>query len=170
MPMIRRMGGSAGRPKDSVQSSTPFASIMRSATFSSPDPVVHVGDTALALEDPGALQLDLLGGEALEETAPLAEEHRDDVELELVEDAGGQSELRGCGAVDQHVLVARRVLGLSHRARHVIHVCDQRPLADVDAGLVAAQDPDRHAVVMVAAQPPAGSKVRRPATTSRRWT
>ena len=57
---------------------------------------MHVGDAALPLEDPGALQLDLLGSEALEQTAPLAEEHRDDMELELVEDAGGKCELREC--------------------------------------------------------------------------
>jgi hypothetical protein len=59
-------------------------------------PVVHVRDTALPLEDPGALQLDLLGSEALEQTAPLAEEHRDQMDLELVEYAGGERELRGC--------------------------------------------------------------------------
>ena len=69
------------------------------------DAVVHVRDAALSLEDPGALQLDLLGGEALEQTAPLAEQHRDDVELELVEDTGGKSELCGSGAMDEHVLV-----------------------------------------------------------------
>ena len=57
---------------------------------------MHVGDTAFALENPGALELDLLGGKALEQTSPLAEEHRDDVELELVENAGGECEL--CGA------------------------------------------------------------------------
>lgn len=56
------------------------------------DAVVHVGHAVLPLEDPGALQLDLLGSEALEQTAPLAEEHRDDVEFELVEDAGGKCE------------------------------------------------------------------------------
>jgi hypothetical protein len=33
IPMTSRIGGSAGSPKDSVQSSTPFASIMRSARF-----------------------------------------------------------------------------------------------------------------------------------------
>ena len=65
---------------------------------------MHVGDTALPLEDPGALQLDLLGSEALEQTAPLAEEHRHDMELDLVEDAGGEGELCGSGAVDEHVL------------------------------------------------------------------
>ena len=54
-----------------------------------------MGDTALPFEDPGALQLDELGTEALEQTAPLAEQHRDDVELDLVEDAGGECELRG---------------------------------------------------------------------------
>jgi len=56
---------------------------------------VHVSDTVLPLEDPGALQLDLLGSEALGQTAPLAEEHRDDMELDLVEDAGRKCELRG---------------------------------------------------------------------------
>jgi hypothetical protein len=59
-----------------------------------------VGDTVLPLEDPGALQLDLLGSETLEQTAPLAEEHRDEMDLELVEEAGSERELRGCGAVD----------------------------------------------------------------------
>jgi hypothetical protein len=37
---------------------------------------VHVGDTGLPVEDPGALQLDVLGTEVVEETAPLAEKHR----------------------------------------------------------------------------------------------
>ena len=40
-----------------------------------------MGDTVLAL-NPGALELDLLGGSALEQTAPLAEEHRYEMELE----------------------------------------------------------------------------------------
>ena len=38
------------------------------------DAVVHVGDTVLALEDAGALELDVLG-EVAEQTASLAEEH-----------------------------------------------------------------------------------------------
>jgi hypothetical protein len=72
-----------------------------------------MGDTVLALEDPGALQLDLLGSEAFEQTASLAEEHRDDVELDLVEDACRECELRGSGTVDEHVLLARSLLGFS---------------------------------------------------------
>ena len=67
-----------------------------------------MGDVALALEDAGALHLDLFGSEAFEQTAALAEEHRDDMELELVEDAGGECELRDCRAMDQYVAVARR--------------------------------------------------------------
>ncbi len=59
------------------------------ALISALDPVVHVGDSVLPFEDPGALQLDLRGSEALEQSAPLAEEHRDDVKLDLVEGAGG---------------------------------------------------------------------------------
>ena len=66
-----------------------------------------MGDAALALEDPRALELDVLGAEVVEEAAALAEEHRDEMDLELVEDAGGERELRGSGAVDQDVLVAR---------------------------------------------------------------
>ncbi len=61
-------------------------------------------------------------GEAREQTAPLAEQHRDDVELELVEDTGGKSELCGSGAVDEHVLVTRSLLGPSHRSRYVVHI------------------------------------------------
>jgi hypothetical protein len=71
---------------------------------------VHVGDTVLPLEDPGALQLDVLGSEVVEEAAPSAEEHRDEIDLKLVKDAGSERELRGSGAVDQHVLVARSLL------------------------------------------------------------
>jgi hypothetical protein len=67
---------------------------------------VHVRDTSLSREDARALELDLLASEALEETAPPAEEHRDQMELELVEDAGGERELRGSGAVNQHAPVA----------------------------------------------------------------
>jgi len=59
-----------------------------------------VGDTVLPLEDPGALQLDVLGSEVVEEAAPLAEEHWDEMDLELVEDVGSGRELRGSGAVD----------------------------------------------------------------------
>ena len=119
--------------------------------------------TPSPFEDAGALELDLLGIEVVEEAAALAEEHRNDMDLELVEDAGGERELRDRGAVDQHVLVARRPLGLCHRGPDVVHIGDERPLPDVDAGLVAAEDADRHAVVVVAAPaasglegPPAG--------------
>jgi hypothetical protein len=55
---------------------------------SAPDPVVHVGDAVLPLGDPGALQLDVLGREAVEQPASLAEDHRDDAELDLVQGVG----------------------------------------------------------------------------------
>jgi len=84
------------------------------------------------------------------------------MELQLVEDAGGKCELRGSGPVDQHVLVARTLLGPSHRTRDVVHVGDQRPLPQI-VGVAAGEDEDRHAVVVVAAPaarrlegPPAG--------------
>src|SRR5688500_17577312 len=74
------------------------------------DPVVHVGNAGLPLDDSGALELDVLGIEVIEETSPLAEQHRDEMDLEFVEDAGRECELGGSGAVDEHVLVARGVL------------------------------------------------------------
>jgi hypothetical protein len=73
-----------------------------------------VGDTGLPLEDPGALQLDVLGTALVEETASLAEEHRDEMDLELVEEPCGEGTLRDARPVDQHVLVAGSVLGISH--------------------------------------------------------
>ncbi len=48
---------------------------------------MHVRD-AVPLEDPGALELDVLGAEVVEAPASLAEQHRDEMDLELVEDAG----------------------------------------------------------------------------------
>src|SRR4051812_31052429 len=108
-------------------------------------------DAALALEHPRALELNLLGSEALEQSAPLPEEHRDDVKLQLVQDAGRQSEPRDAGAVDEHVLVARGVLGPGHCGADVVDICDQRPLGYVDAGCGGGDDKDGHAVVMVAA-------------------
>src|SRR4029453_9564396 len=127
------------------------------------DPVVQVGDAGLPLEDPGALQLDVLGTALVEQPAPLAQQHRDEVELELVEDPGSERELRGCGAVDQHVLAARSLLRPGDRGLDVGHVGDQWPLSDVDARLPPAEDEDRHAVVVDTAPaarglegPPAG--------------
>jgi hypothetical protein len=59
---------------------------------SSPDPQ-RMGVTPFSPRDPGALELDLLGSVCLEQTAPLGEEHQGDMELDLVEDAGGDCEL-----------------------------------------------------------------------------
>src|SRR5215204_1081245 len=112
---------------------------------------MHVGDAALALEDPRAFELDVLGTEVVEEAASVAEENRDEVDLDFVEDAGGERELRGGGAVDQHVLVAGRLLGLGHRGGDVRQIGDQRPVVHLAVGLMAAEDEDRHAVVVVTA-------------------
>src|SRR5580765_1156579 len=78
------------------------------------DPVAEVGDPFFALEDAGAFQLDLFGGKAVEEAAALSEEHWDEVDLELVEDAGGERQLCRAGAMDEHVLVARGLLRPGH--------------------------------------------------------
>jgi hypothetical protein len=63
----------------------------------------------------------------------------------------GERELRGSGAVDQDVLVARSLLGLGHRGPDVGHIGDRRPLPHFAVGLAAAEDEDRHPVVVVAA-------------------
>jgi hypothetical protein len=61
----------------------------------------------------------------VEEAACLAEQHRDDMDLEFVEHAG---------ATDQHVLVARGLLGLGHRGPGVAHVRNQWPLPRLAVG------------------------------------
>jgi hypothetical protein len=73
------------------------------------------------------------------------------MDLELVEDARRECQLRGSGAMDQHVLVARGLLGLGHRGPDVAQVGDQRPLPHFAVGRMAGEDEDRHAVVVVAA-------------------
>jgi hypothetical protein len=90
----------------------------------------------------------------------LAEEHWNDMELEFVEDAGGECELRRSGAVNQHVLITRSLLGPRHPGPDVGHVGDQRPLRRIDSRLLAAEDEDRHAVVVVTA--PAARRLERP--------
>ena len=58
-----------------------------------------MGDAALAFQDPDALELDVLRAEVVEEAASPAEQDGDQVDLELVEQAGGESELGDGGAV-----------------------------------------------------------------------
>ena len=55
------------------------------------DAVVQVGD-AVTLEDPGALELDVLGTEVVEETAPLAEgfDAPDEAMMALALDPGAE--------------------------------------------------------------------------------
>ena len=88
------------------------------------------------------------------------------MELELVEDAGGERELRDAGAVDEHVLVARGSLGLGHRGRDVVDVGDQRPLRRSLSGSRRLRMKIGTPSWWSPPQPPAGSKVPRPATTA----
>ena len=60
---------------------------------------MHVRDAVLALEDPGALELDVLGAQVVEQTAALAEQHRDEMDLDLIEDAGGEPVVQALPAV-----------------------------------------------------------------------
>jgi hypothetical protein len=123
---------------------------------------VQVRHAVLALEHSDALELALAGGPVAEQAAPAAQQDRDEVDLDLVEDAGRETELRDRRAVDEHVAVARSLLRSGHRRGDVVDVGDQRPATDVDAGLTAAVDEDRDAVVVVAV--PATRGLEGPAT------
>jgi hypothetical protein len=69
------------------------------------------------------------------------------MDLELVEQADGERQLRRRRAMDQHVIVAGSLLGSGDRGLDVAHVGDERPVPDVYARPLAAVDEDRHAVV-----------------------
>lgn len=66
--------------------------------------VAQVRHARLALEDPDPLELTVLRIETVEQPASLSGQHRDDVELELIADAGRQRELRNRGALDRDLL------------------------------------------------------------------
>lgn len=57
------------------------------------------------------------GPEVVEQTAACAEEHRDLVDLELVEAAVRERALRGPGAVHKHVLAPGSLPGPGHGGR-----------------------------------------------------
>ena len=84
------------------------------------------------------------------------------MDLKFVKETGCEHELRDRGPVDEHFLLARGSCGLGHCGSEVVDVGDQRPLARVDAGFLAAVDPDRHAVVVVTA--PAARRLEGPPT------
>src|SRR4051794_21120732 len=114
---------------------------------------------APSLQDAEELELDVVGGHVLEERFTLAEKDRDQMDPQFVEDAGGECQPSGAGPVDQYVLVARRVLGSAHRGPYLAHIGDPGP-PHRGIGLMAAQDEDRYAVVVVAA--PAVGEIERP--------
>ena len=71
--------------------------------------VVHLGDAALALEHPRALEFDLHGSEALEQPAPMAEEHATKQRAELRQaDRAENDESRPCGRLANRVIGRRR--------------------------------------------------------------
>jgi hypothetical protein len=71
-----------------------------------------VRHAVLALEEPDPLELDVLRTGAVEQPASLSEQYRDDVELELVEDARRQGELCDRGPVHRDVFLAGACLAL----------------------------------------------------------
>jgi hypothetical protein len=90
-------------------------------------PVVQVGDAALTGKDTRALQLHLLGGKVVEQSPPLAQKHRDNVQLQFVQYPRGQGQLRDRRTVDKNVLVAGCLLRAADRNPDIVDVCDKRP-------------------------------------------
>src|SRR4051794_7582278 len=89
------------------------------------DPEAQVGHIG-SFEEAGQFEVDGTC-EVSEQLSPAAQEHRDQSELELVEEARTQARLRQLGAVDEHVPVACGLLGLPHRALDSVgHVRDER--------------------------------------------
>src|SRR5216110_2425193 len=79
-------------------------------------PVLEVGDAG-RLDGPDLLELHVRVPEVVEETSTVAEQHRGDVELELVQQPRRQVLLDGLRAAPEpHVLAARGVLGPLQRA------------------------------------------------------
>jgi hypothetical protein len=110
---------------------------------------VQVGHP-VPFQDARAFEFDPLGAAVTEERRALTQEHGYQMDLELVEDPGLAGELRRGGTVEHHVALAGGLLGRGDRRPDVRRVRDERPLRDVDAGLVPGDDEDGYAVVVVA--------------------
>jgi len=83
-----------------------------SAEPAAADAEVKVGDATLTFKDSDPLQLPMFNAEGARTTAALAEEDRDQVDLELVAAPCAEGALRDARPVGQHVPVAGRVLGI----------------------------------------------------------
>jgi uncharacterized membrane protein YbhN (UPF0104 family) len=98
------------------------------------------------------LELDVIGGEVVEEASPATEQDRHDVQLHLVELPRAHQRLRGAGPVHHDVAVPGRRAGHGRglvRVRGVDDAARWRVVGDL-----AGQDDDRDAVVVVPAPAP----------------
>src|SRR4051812_25850549 len=78
-------------------------------------PVLDVGD-ARRLDGPYLLELDIAAAEVVEQARATTEQHGHDVQLELVEEPGGQVLVDDLGAAPEHdVLTVRGLFGLLER-------------------------------------------------------
>src|SRR5439155_10698995 len=68
-----------------------------------------------SVDDSCEFQFDPVGAKVVEEPAALTEQYWDQVNLDLIEDARGESELRRSSPMHQHVLVAGGFLGALSR-------------------------------------------------------
>ena len=117
-------------------------------------PVAQVGDAG-GFDHADELELDVVGAEVLEQPPSLAQQDRDQVDLQLVEHAGAQERLREVGAVDHDVLVAGGLLGLPHGALDAVgDVVDE--LGGGLLGRLAARGHEDRDPVVVVAVPVAG--------------
>src|ERR1051325_11265347 len=67
-------------------------------------------------------ELDVVGWHAVEKRFTPPDQDRDQVNLQLVQDTGGQCQPGSAGSMDQYVPVAGRGLGPVHRGRDVADI------------------------------------------------
>src|SRR2546428_701137 len=142
---IRLIGPAAGHGTGTPAPPSP------ATTTSAADAVAKVGDATLAFANSDPLQLALFDAEVLEQPPPVAEQDRDQVDLKFVEEPCGEGALHhDARPVDEHVLVAGSVLGISDCGIKVAHIVHGRPFGRPRGCRVAAEDVDGYAVVVVA--------------------
>jgi hypothetical protein len=109
---------------------------------------------------PDEFQLDMLGREVIEQATATAEQHGDHVQFQLVDLAGAEQGLRRDGSVHHGDPVTDRSPGQPGTLGDIGNETDgaRRRLV----GDLPVQDENRHTVVVVTAQWPASSYVRRP--------
>ena len=102
------------------------------------------------LERANQVKVDVLGWQVVEQPPPLTQQKRSQLDVDQVQYAGPQALLACVGAVQHHVTITCRGLGLSHaRLDAVSH--EVNPLERILRRGFMGRDEDRHAAVVIAA-------------------